>query len=48
VGGILVIPVGDRKTQKMMKLTKITETKIEQEEFDNFAFVPLLGMEGWK
>ncbi|MCH6235693.1 protein-L-isoaspartate(D-aspartate) O-methyltransferase [Cognataquiflexum rubidum] len=48
VGGILVIPVGDRKTQKMMKLTKITETKIEQEAFDNFAFVPLLGMEGWK
>ncbi|MCH6200962.1 protein-L-isoaspartate(D-aspartate) O-methyltransferase [Aquiflexum sp. LQ15W] len=48
VGGILVIPVGDRKTQKMMKLTKITDTKIEQEEFDNFAFVPLLGMEGWK
>ncbi|WP_113922753.1 protein-L-isoaspartate(D-aspartate) O-methyltransferase [Cognataquiflexum aquatile] len=48
VGGILVIPVGDRKSQKMMKLTKITETKIEQEEFDNFAFVPLLGMEGWK
>lgn len=48
VGGILVIPVGDRKTQKMMKLTKITDTKIETEEFDNFAFVPLLGMEGWK
>lgn len=48
VGGILVIPVGDRKSQKMMKLTKITETRIEQEEFDNFAFVPLLGMEGWK
>lgn len=48
VGGILVIPVGDRRTQKMMKLTKITETKIEQEEFDNFAFVPLLGLEGWK
>ncbi|MCL6260277.1 protein-L-isoaspartate(D-aspartate) O-methyltransferase [Aquiflexum sp. TKW24L] len=48
VGGILVIPVGDRRTQKMMKLTKISDTKIEQEEFDNFAFVPLLGMEGWK
>lgn len=48
VGGILVIPVGDRKSQKMMKLTKITETKIQQEEFDTFAFVPLLGMEGWK
>lgn len=48
VGGILVIPVGDRKTQKMMKLTKVTEKKIIQEEHDNFAFVPLLGEEGWK
>jgi protein-L-isoaspartate(D-aspartate) O-methyltransferase len=48
VGGILVIPVGDRKTQKMLRLTKKTATKIEQESFDNFAFVPLLGAEGWK
>ncbi|MFD2033762.1 protein-L-isoaspartate(D-aspartate) O-methyltransferase [Belliella marina] len=48
VGGILVIPVGDRKTQKMMKLTKKTAKKIIQEEYDNFAFVPLLGEEGWR
>ncbi|SNS27468.1 protein-L-isoaspartate(D-aspartate) O-methyltransferase [Belliella buryatensis] len=48
VGGILVIPVGDRNTQKMMKLTKKTEKQIIQEEFDNFAFVPLLGVEGWR
>ena len=47
VGGILVIPVCDRNTQKMMKLTKKTEKQIIQEEFDNFAFVPLLGVEGW-
>lgn len=48
IGGILVIPVGDRNTQKMLRLTKITSTKIEQEEFENFAFVPLLGAEGWR
>ncbi|AGA79933.1 protein-L-isoaspartate(D-aspartate) O-methyltransferase [Echinicola vietnamensis] len=47
VGGILVIPVGDRKTQKMMKLTKKTAKQITQEEYDSFAFVPLLGNEGW-
>lgn len=46
-GGILVIPVGDRKTQKMLKLTKKSSTKVIQEEFDNFAFVPLLGSDGW-
>jgi protein-L-isoaspartate(D-aspartate) O-methyltransferase len=48
VNGVLVIPVGDRKTQKMMKLTKVGPNKIMQEEFENFAFVPLLGDEGWK
>lgn len=47
VGGILVIPVGDRNTQKMMRLTKQTESTIQQEAFENFAFVPLLGKEGW-
>ncbi|MFC4873623.1 protein-L-isoaspartate(D-aspartate) O-methyltransferase [Negadavirga shengliensis] len=48
VGGRLVIPVGDRKTQKMLRLTKQTEKKILKETFDNFSFVPLLGQEGWK
>lgn len=47
IGGILVIPVGDRKTQKMMKLIKNSATQVTQEEFDNFAFVPLLGRDGW-
>jgi protein-L-isoaspartate(D-aspartate) O-methyltransferase len=47
VGGILVIPVGDRKSQKMLRLTKETHSKIVQEEYTNFAFVPLLGKDGW-
>jgi len=46
-GGILVIPVGDREKQKMVKLTK-RKDKIEKEEFEYFMFVPLLGDEGWK
>lgn len=48
IGGILVIPVGDRITQKMLRLTKKSATKIVKEEYDNFAFVPLLGEEGWR
>ncbi len=44
--GILVIPVGDREKQKMVKITK-RKNKIEREEFDYFAFVPLLGEGGW-
>lgn len=48
IGGILVIPVGDRKRQAMVKITKKSAKDIVKEEFDGFAFVPLLGKEGWK
>ena len=46
-GGILVVPVGNRETQNMMRITK-TKGTIHKEEFDTFAFVPLLGEGGWK
>ena len=45
--GVLVIPVGDREKQTMVKLTK-TKGKLVREDFDYFAFVPLLGEGGWK
>ena len=45
--GILIIPVGDREKQKMVKIKK-SKGKLIREEFDYFAFVPLLGDEGWK
>lgn len=48
INGVLVIPVGNRKKQQMLKLTKQTNTKILKETFDYFSFVPLLGDEGWK
>ena len=47
IGGRLVIPVGDKLKQKMLRITKIDEEEFEQEEFDNFSFVPLLGDKGW-
>jgi protein-L-isoaspartate(D-aspartate) O-methyltransferase len=46
-GGILVIPVGDREKQKMVKITR-KGSSLVKEEFENFAFVPLLGEEGWE
>ncbi|MBL7860629.1 MAG: protein-L-isoaspartate(D-aspartate) O-methyltransferase [Cyclobacteriaceae bacterium] len=46
-GGILIIPVGDRERQKMLRITKLNG-KLKQEEFEFFAFVPLLGEQGWK
>ncbi len=48
VGGVLVIPVGDNERQKMLKISRISEREFDTEEFDYFAFVPLLGKEGWK
>jgi protein-L-isoaspartate(D-aspartate) O-methyltransferase len=45
--GILIIPVGDRERQMMLKITK-KNGKLTQQEYDYFAFVPLLGDQGWK
>jgi protein-L-isoaspartate(D-aspartate) O-methyltransferase len=46
-GGILVIPVGNRDKQLMLRIVK-RNGQLVKEEFDHFAFVPLLGKEGWK
>lgn len=46
--GKLVIPVGDDKLQKMIRITKKGGNKLVKEEFANFSFVPLLGKEGWQ
>ncbi|MGB3183328.1 MAG: protein-L-isoaspartate(D-aspartate) O-methyltransferase [Cyclobacteriaceae bacterium] len=47
-GGSLVIPVGDSRTQKMLRLTRQGEKQVKREAFDNFSFVPLLGKFGWQ
>ena len=45
--GILIIPVGDRESQQMIRIRKKGD-HLYKEEFSNFAFVPLLGEQGWK
>lgn len=47
-GGRLVIPVGNRKQQEMLRLTKGADGQIERESFKGFSFVPLLGKDGWE
>lgn len=44
--GVLVIPVGTLEKQQMLRITRKGST-FTTEEFDNFAFVPLLGKDGW-
>jgi protein-L-isoaspartate(D-aspartate) O-methyltransferase len=47
IGGRLIIPVGDKKSQVMKIITKTAEDKFQTEDVPNFAFVPLIGREGW-
>jgi protein-L-isoaspartate(D-aspartate) O-methyltransferase len=40
--GILVIPLNDGNSQKMMRLTKMEDGNLKKENFGNFRFVPML------
>jgi len=48
IGGKLVIPVGNKEKQSLMIITKVDENTLDAEEIPDFAFVPLIGKNGWK
>jgi protein-L-isoaspartate(D-aspartate) O-methyltransferase len=48
IDGKMVIPVGDMSSQTLMVLTKTAQDEFEIEKIPLFAFVPLIGREGWK
>lgn len=47
IGGILVIPVGDEKSQKMITVLRVAENEFERIVLDTFRFVPLVGEKAW-
>ncbi len=47
IGGILVIPVGDEESQKMVTILKTGENDYEKHVLDTFRFVPLVGDKAW-
>ncbi len=47
IGGLLVIPVGSEKEQKMMTILRVGEQEYERIELDTFRFVPLVGDSAW-
>jgi protein-L-isoaspartate(D-aspartate) O-methyltransferase len=47
IGGILVIPVGDENSQKMITVIRISEKDYERISLDTFRFVPLVGEKAW-
>lgn len=48
IGGRLVVPVGDAERQIMYRVTRVDEDEFEEERFDAFKFVPLIGRKGWQ
>jgi protein-L-isoaspartate(D-aspartate) O-methyltransferase len=46
--GKMIIPVGNMSSQTLKVLTKKAQDEFEIEEIPLFAFVPLIGREGWK
>lgn len=47
MGGLLVIPVGDENSQKMITILRVGENEFERIELDTFRFVPLVGDQAW-
>ena len=47
VGGRLVIPVGDRLSQVLMRITRTAEDEFKKEQLLGCRFVPLVGNHGW-
>src|SRR5215831_15689406 len=47
LGGRLVIPIGQRESQKLVRVIK-TETGQKIEEHGSCQFVPLIGQHGWE
>ncbi len=48
IGGRLVIPVGrDRRTQELVRVTRVGPDDYLTEELADVRFVPLIGAEGW-
>jgi len=48
IGGRLVIPVGpEARSQRLLKITRTSGTKFEEEDLGGVMFVPLIGEQGW-
>ncbi|APG86017.1 protein-L-isoaspartate O-methyltransferase [Sinorhizobium americanum CCGM7] len=48
LGGHLVIPVGPRDEQRLMKITRVNAATFEEHDLGGVRFVPLIGEQGWQ
>ena len=47
-GGRLVLPVGDRHQQILMRVTRLEDGTLKREQLMGCRFVPLIGEQAWK
>ena len=47
LGGRLVIPIGDARHQRLLRVTRRTAGTYDHDDLGPVMFVPLLGAEGW-
>lgn len=47
VGGRLVLPIGDRSQQLLMRVTRLENGNFKREQLMGCRFVPLIGERGW-
>ena len=48
IGGKLVLPIGDRQEQILMRVTRVNGENFKREQLMGCRFVPLIGEQGWK
>jgi protein-L-isoaspartate(D-aspartate) O-methyltransferase len=47
IGGRLVVPTGTSEAQRLVRITRTSETDYSEEDLGDVRFVPLLGEQGW-
>lgn len=47
VGGVLVMPVGDKDQQTLLRIVRQKDGSFKQEQLMGCKFVPLIGKQGW-
>ncbi len=48
IGGRMILPIGDEKTQMLTLVRRIDQEHYEGHNLGEFRFVPLVGKEGWQ
>lgn len=48
IGGRLVVPVGDKEQQVLLRITRSSDKTFTEERFHGCRFVPLVGADGWE